>query len=142
MNKIVVFASGSGSNAENIIKHFKNNNLTTVTHVFCNNPNAFVINRAKKLDIPVYVFNSEDFKEKNGVHSKLLSINPDLIVLAGFLWKFPKYLVSVFHNKIINKPEQIHKEYKDHPKKLFYYYFLISLYKIAYLNDLVFLSLY
>lgn len=102
MNKIVVFASGSGSNAENIIKHFKNNNLTTVTHVFCNNPNAFVINRAKKLDIPVYVFNSEDFKEKNGVHGKLLSINPDLIVLAGFLWKFPKYLVSVFHNKIIN----------------------------------------
>ena len=96
MNKIVVFASGSGSNAENIIKHFKNNNLSTVTHVFCNNPNAFVINRAKKLDIPVYVFNREDFKEKNGVHGKLLSINPDLIVLAGFYGNFLSSLYLFF----------------------------------------------
>lgn len=102
MNKIVVFASGSGSNAENIIKHFKNNNLSTVSHVFCNNPHAYVIDRAKKLNIPVYVFNREGFKENNGVHKKLLSINPDLIVLAGFLWKFPTFLVSRFHNKIIN----------------------------------------
>ena len=102
MNKIVVFASGSGSNAENIIKHFKNNNLSTVSHVFCNNSNAYVIDRAKKFNIPVYVFNREGFKEKNGVHKKLLDINPDLIVLAGFLWKFPKFLVSRFQNKIIN----------------------------------------
>lgn len=102
MNKIVVFASGSGSNAENIIKHFKNNNLTKVSYVFCNNANALVIEKAKKHNIPVYVFNKENFKENNEVHNKLLSLNPNLIVLAGFLWKFPAFLVSSFHNKIIN----------------------------------------
>ena len=102
MNKIVIFASGSGSNAENIIKYFKDNDLTKVSHLFCNNSKALVIERAKKLNIPIIIFNKEDFKESKKILNKLLDINPRLIVLAGFLWKIPSYLVSNFQNKIIN----------------------------------------
>ena len=66
MNKIVVFASGSGSNAENIIKHFKNNNLSTVSHVFCNNPNAYVIDRAKNLTSQYTFLTKKILKKKMG----------------------------------------------------------------------------
>lgn len=102
MNKIVIFASGSGSNAENIIKHFKNNDIAEISYVFCNNPKAFVIERSNNLNIPVCIFDREEFKETKKVHQKLLELNPDLIVLAGFLWKIPRFLVDNFKDKIIN----------------------------------------
>ena len=65
MNKIVVFA-GSGSNAENIIKHFKNNNLSTVSHVFCNNSNAYVIDRVKNLTSQYTFLTEKVLKKKMG----------------------------------------------------------------------------
>ncbi|MDG1760920.1 MAG: phosphoribosylglycinamide formyltransferase [Flavobacteriaceae bacterium] len=101
-NTIVLFASGSGTNAENLISYFKKTKTAKVTHVFCNNPNAKVIFRAKKLNVPVTVFDKNDFLVKKTVQNKLKELSPDWIVLAGFLWKITPEIVSQFPNKIIN----------------------------------------
>lgn len=101
MKKIVIFASGSGTNAENIIKYFKNTNTGTVVSVFTNNPKAYVIERAKNLQVPTEIFTKEDFLDSK-VLQNLNSIQPDLIVLAGFLLKFPENIVAQYPGKIIN----------------------------------------
>lgn len=101
MKKIVIFASGSGTNAENIIKYFKNTNTGTVVSVFTNNPKAYVIERAKNLQVPTEIFTKDDFSSSK-VLQKLNSIQPDLIVLAGFLLKFPENIVAQYPDKIIN----------------------------------------
>jgi phosphoribosylglycinamide formyltransferase-1 len=101
MKKIVIFASGSGTNAENIIKYFKSTNTATVVSVFTNNPNAKVIERAKNFHIPTEIFSKEELLSAK-VLQKLLAIAPDLIVLAGFLLKFPKNIVESYPNTIIN----------------------------------------
>lgn len=101
MKKIVIFASGSGTNAENIIKYFKNTNTGTVVSVFTNNPKAYVIERAKNLQVPTEIFTKEDFLDSK-VLQNLNSIQPDLIVLAGFLLKFPENIVAQYPDKIIN----------------------------------------
>ncbi len=101
MKKIVIFASGSGSNAEKIILHFKNNSQGSVVGIFTNNPNAKVIDRAHKFCIPCEVFNKEALS--NGtVLEKINALNADLIVLAGFLLKFPSSIIEHYPNKILN----------------------------------------
>lgn len=100
MKKIVLFASGSGSNVENIAKYFDDSKVT-IAGVFCNNPDAFVFERCKKLDIDCHLFNKEEFRNES-VLNQLKNINPDLIVLAGFLWLIPEDFVKAFPNKIIN----------------------------------------
>ena len=101
MKNIVVFASGSGSNAENIILHFRGNKSARVTAVFCNNPNAGVIAKAESLDVPVVLFSKADLSETTVLH-KVQAFRPDLIVLAGFLLKFPDNIIEAYPNKIIN----------------------------------------
>lgn len=101
MKKIILFASGSGSNAEKIIQHCQENKTIEVVRVYTNNPTAKVIDRANRLNVPVEVFNREDLNS-GSIAEKLLNDNPDLIVLAGFLWKFPEAIVKLFPNKIIN----------------------------------------
>lgn len=101
MKKIVIFASGSGTNAENIIKYFNVTNLVTVVSVFTNNPKAKVIERAEKLQIPTEIFSKEDLSESK-VLQKINEIRPDLIVLAGFLLKLPESIIESYPNKIIN----------------------------------------
>ena len=101
MKKIVIFASGSGTNAENIIKHFKSTNTGTVVSVFTNNPNAKVVERAKNFQIPAEIFSKEElFSGK--VLQKIAVIGPDLIVLAGFLLKLPKSIIECYPTTIIN----------------------------------------
>ena len=100
MKKIVIFASGGGSNAESIINHFKDKEVE-VSAFFVNNPNAGAIKRAANHNIPCVVFNREEFKSGE-VLDKLNAINPDLIVLAGFLWLIPSDMVKAYPNKIIN----------------------------------------
>jgi phosphoribosylglycinamide formyltransferase-1 len=99
MKKIIIFASGSGSNAENIFH--KLNNKLDIQAIFCNNAKAGVIERAQRLNIPLVLFDKSDWNS-NSVLNKLISYGPDLIVLAGFLWKVPESLVQQFPNKIIN----------------------------------------
>ncbi|WP_428224078.1 phosphoribosylglycinamide formyltransferase [Flavobacterium sp.] len=101
MKKIVIFASGSGSNAEKIILHFKNSNLANVIAVYSNNLNAKVLERTKNHNIPSFTFNKQELNSDT-VAQLLAKQQPDLIVLAGFLLKFPEHLVKAFPNKIIN----------------------------------------
>jgi len=101
MKKIIVFASGSGTNAENIIKYFKSGSVGEVVGVFTNNANAKVIERAKNNDVPVEVFTKAELYESDLVQ-KINAIQPDLIVLAGFLLKFPDALIAAYPDRIIN----------------------------------------
>jgi phosphoribosylglycinamide formyltransferase-1 len=101
MKKIVVFASGSGTNAENIIKYFASNETVTVEAVFTNNPNAKVIDKAKNNGVPTEVFSKTELNEGK-VLQVINTIQPDLIVLAGFLLKFPDTIIAAYPNKIIN----------------------------------------
>ncbi|MRX69612.1 formyltetrahydrofolate-dependent phosphoribosylglycinamide formyltransferase [Flavobacterium resistens] len=101
MKKIIVFASGSGTNAENIIKYFLNTEIAKVVSVFTNNASAKVIERAKNYQIPVEIFSKSELLERN-VLQKIQEIDPDLIILAGFLLKFPENIIEKYPNKIIN----------------------------------------
>jgi len=101
MKKIVIFASGSGSNAENIINYFKENNQVNVACVFTNNSKAGVIERVKKHNIPIEIFTKNNFQDQKFV-TIITKYSPDLIVLAGFLLKVPDYLITAFPKKIIN----------------------------------------
>ncbi|MES2812843.1 MAG: phosphoribosylglycinamide formyltransferase [Bacteroidota bacterium] len=101
MKKIVIFASGSGSNAEKIILHFKNSTLGNVVAVFTNNLHAKALDRAENLDIATQIFTREELNN-GGVLEKIEAIQPDLIVLAGFLWKFPENIIKEYPNKIVN----------------------------------------
>jgi phosphoribosylglycinamide formyltransferase-1 len=101
MKKILIFASGSGTNAENIIKYFTGNEKVEVVAVFTNNPDAKVLDRAKKHNISTDIFTKEElFGSK--VLQKINQVQPDLIVLAGFLLKFPANIITAFPDKIIN----------------------------------------
>ncbi len=101
MKKIAIFASGSGTNAENIIKYFENKAIATVVAVFSNNPKAQVLERARRFNIPSEVFSKAELFESK-VLQKLNSFQPDLIVLAGFLLKMPESIIESYPNKIIN----------------------------------------
>ena len=98
---IVVFASGSGSNAVKIYEYFLGLNNVNIASLYCNNPNAKVLERFKSFNIDTVLFSKDDFKS-NTILNSLKKVNPDLIVLAGFLLKIPKNITSFFKNKIIN----------------------------------------
>lgn len=102
MKRIVIFASGSGSNAENLITYFKRTKNIEIVAVLTNNPLAKVLDRCKNLNTSALSFNRTSFYDTNHIEGLLISLNPDLIVLAGFLWKFPDNLIALFKNKIIN----------------------------------------
>lgn len=101
MKKIVLFASGSGSNAEKIVLHFNKKDFAKVVEIFTNNPNAKVLDRARNLNVSAQIFNRQELNEGK-VLEKLNEIQPDLIVLAGFLWKFPESIIKEYPNKVIN----------------------------------------
>jgi phosphoribosylglycinamide formyltransferase-1 len=102
MKRIVIFASGSGSNAENLIKFFQNSEKGSVTLVLTNNPHAKVLDRAKSLGIAALSFNKKAFTDTKLVLEILKSEKADLIILAGFLWKFPEYILKHYPNQVIN----------------------------------------
>ena len=101
MKRIVIFASGSGTNAENIIKFFNHTKTAKVTQVLCNNEHAKVFDRCKNLNVNCLHFNKEGFFTSDKILN-LLKEQADLIILAGFLWKIPQKIVDAFPNKIIN----------------------------------------
>ncbi len=101
MKRIVIFASGSGSNAENIIGFFQTKRTAKVTHVLTNNERAKVLDRCKRLGVNSLIFSREEFFKSDKVLN-FLKEEADLIILAGFLWKIPEQMVADFPNKIIN----------------------------------------
>ena len=99
---IVVFASGTGTNAEEIFKYFSSHPTITVKGLLTNNPNAQVITRAAKHGIPCKVFNREEFADKEYFLNILNHWDTNAIILAGFLWLIPVYLIEKFPDKILN----------------------------------------
>jgi phosphoribosylglycinamide formyltransferase-1 len=102
MKRIAVLASGSGTNAENIITYFAARKTAAVSLVMTNREDAFVIERAKKYNIPVFVFTSKQLRESDIVLEKLIENKIDYIVLAGFLLKIPENILRSYPDKIIN----------------------------------------
>lgn len=102
MKRMVVFASGSGTNAENIIKYFQKTNLAEVTLVLSNKSDAKVLDRAEKLSVPSESFTKSEFIDSDKITTILRKESPDLIVLAGFLLKFPEFILKEYPNKVIN----------------------------------------
>ncbi|WP_350289665.1 phosphoribosylglycinamide formyltransferase [uncultured Croceitalea sp.] len=102
MKRIVILASGSGSNAENIITYFRKRKQIEVSAVLTNKNTAQVLERCKRLKVPALYFNKAAFSDTTTILDFLVSQKPDLVVLAGFLWKIPKNLVAAFPNKIVN----------------------------------------
>ena len=101
-NNLAIFASGSGTNAENLIRHFKGNKKIEISAIFSNNKSAFVVQRAINHGIKHYIFSRPDFYESQKILSLLKENEINYIILAGFLWLLPEYLVDAYPNKIIN----------------------------------------
>jgi phosphoribosylglycinamide formyltransferase-1 len=102
MKRIAVFASGSGSNAENIVKFFRNNDLARVTIILSNKKDAYVLERAQQLGVPSISFNREDFYNSNKIVRTLEEQGIDMVVLAGFLWLVPQSLIDKYDGRIVN----------------------------------------
>jgi phosphoribosylglycinamide formyltransferase-1 len=102
MFRIVVFASGSGSNALNLIQYFNSGNCAKVVLLASNKSEAPVLKKAEEHDVETYVFGKKEFYESNQVIEKINTFKPDLIVLAGFLWLVPHSFIKAFPDKIIN----------------------------------------
>ena len=102
MKNIVIFASGNGSNAQRIAEYLAYREDVTIKRIYCNKPDAYVLTRARNLGIASRVFSRHEFYESGEVLQNLIADNPDLIVLAGFLWKVPDPVVQHFSGRIVN----------------------------------------
>jgi phosphoribosylglycinamide formyltransferase-1 len=102
MKKVALFASGSGTNVENIVNYFNNSSEIEISIILSNNSEAFVLERAKKFNIPTFVFNRTQLNNSNDVIDVLNNYDVDYIVLAGFLWLIPNNLIKKFPKRIIN----------------------------------------
>ncbi len=100
--KIAILASGSGTNAENIIKYFAGNPGISIQLILSNKKDAFVLTRAENHNIPAMVFDRTDFYETGLVLDRLKSEGIDFIVLAGFLWLIPIDIIRAYPGKIVN----------------------------------------
>lgn len=101
MKRIAVFASGSGTNAENIVKYFEDSDLARVAVIFCNRKNAGVMDRAHKLGVRSIYFDRDQL-ESGDVLDKLRELKVDFVVLAGFLLKIPSDIIAEYEGRIIN----------------------------------------
>lgn len=99
--RIALFASGGGTNAQRIAEYFEDHPSIEVAAVYCNNPDAYVIQRAEKLGLPVRLFNRAELREGD-VLGMLIADHVDWIILAGFLLLIPENLIEAFPGQIIN----------------------------------------
>jgi phosphoribosylglycinamide formyltransferase-1 len=102
MKKLVIFASGAGTNARHLIHSFRDSPLARVSLIVCNKPGAGVLQVAAEEEIPYLVVQRDSFFHSTEVVQILQALPADLIVLAGFLWKVPDALLQAFPGKIIN----------------------------------------
>ncbi|MBO4873901.1 MAG: phosphoribosylglycinamide formyltransferase [Bacteroidales bacterium] len=100
--KIALFASGSGTNVENIANYFNGRTSAKPVCVLCNKPDAFVLERAKRLGLDSMTFNRTDFNDGQKIMEYLSKHDIDFIVLAGFLWLVPEYLINKYPGRIVN----------------------------------------
>jgi phosphoribosylglycinamide formyltransferase-1 len=102
MKSIAIFASGSGTNAENIALYFKDSSEVRIAVIICNKPDAYVLERAKKLGIPAEILTGADMKDEARVMALLRRYEVDFVVLAGYLLRIPAYMVEAFPHAIVN----------------------------------------
>ena len=102
VQRIAIFASGRGSNAEKILDYFSNNKTVEICLILTNRSKAKVLELAEKNNIPTLITSRDDFYHSDKITKSLAKYNTDLIVLAGFLWLIPNYLVKAYPNKIVN----------------------------------------
>jgi phosphoribosylglycinamide formyltransferase 1 len=100
--KLAIFASGSGSNAENICNYFSNKSDVSVVLICTNKRDAFVVKRAEKLKVPLIFITKKDLNDFYRLYKKLQFTKVDLIILAGFLLKIPAVMVKKYPNRILN----------------------------------------
>ncbi|MBO7134780.1 MAG: phosphoribosylglycinamide formyltransferase [Bacteroidales bacterium] len=100
--RIALFASGSGTNVENIANYFNGKTTAKPVCVLCNKPEAFVLERAKRLGLDSMTFNRADFNDGKKIMEYLHQHDIDMIVLAGFLWLVPQYLIDAYPSRIVN----------------------------------------
>ena len=100
--KLAIFGSGSGSNAENICNYFANSSDIEVALICTNKQDAFIVKRANKLNVPVYIFTKHELNNFVDLHKRLQSIDIDIVILAGFLLKLPSIMLRSYPNRIIN----------------------------------------
>ena len=102
MKRIAIFASGTGSNAQKILSHFKTSNKIEVALIVSNKTNAGVLNFAKEYSVPTLIIDREKFLKGDGYVPELQAAKIDWIILAGFLWKIPVSLLNHWEKRIIN----------------------------------------
>jgi len=100
--KLAIFASGSGSNAENICNYFANSSDIEVVLMCTNKRDAYIVKRAEKLNIPVVFISKSELNNFDDLHKKLQSVKVDIIILAGFLLKLPAIMIEYYPNRILN----------------------------------------
>lgn len=100
--RLAIFASGDGTNAENIIKYFKKHPSIEVHSLLCNNKNAGVLERIKPYNVNPKTFTKDDLYENDEIKSYLEWFEVDFVILAGFLWMIPETLINQFPHGIIN----------------------------------------
>jgi phosphoribosylglycinamide formyltransferase-1 len=100
--RIAIFASGSGTNAEKIMSFFQDHEAGEVALVLSNKPDAKVLERAGRYDVPTHVFNREQLYNTSEVLDMLIDRGISLVVLAGFLWLVPAELIRAFPNRMVN----------------------------------------
>jgi len=102
MHHIAIFASGSGSNAQQITEYFSTHPDIRVRLILSNNPDAYVLERSENMGIPSYLFNNKEFYTSESVLKVLQDYEISFLVLAGFLWLVPDYLLKAYPGRIIN----------------------------------------
>jgi phosphoribosylglycinamide formyltransferase-1 len=100
--KIAIFASGSGSNAQRIAEYFEEKGGLQISAIYCNKAGAYVLERAKMLAIPAVLFDRSTFYSTDEILQDIRNRGAEWIILAGFLWLIPDYLLKAFPNRIIN----------------------------------------
>ena len=101
MKRLSIFVSGNGTNLQRIAEFFKNNKEVEIVNVVCNNPQAYAIERAKNLGIPVRMITKQEFNTPEFTQ-EMADLDLDLIVLAGFLWKVPASLIQAYPRRFVN----------------------------------------
>lgn len=102
LDNIAIFASGNGTNCENIIRHYANSNKARVVLVVCNKKDAPVVKRSEALGVPVKLISAQELRNKESILPLLEEKKIDLIVLAGFLLMIPHYLIEAYNHRIVN----------------------------------------
>lgn len=102
MKKIAILASGNGTNAEQMVHHFENHPKATVALILTNRQQAYVLERAKRLGVPAFYFNKEQWSEGHEVLALLRQYEIDFVVLAGFLAYVPQVVLSYYNQRMVN----------------------------------------